>query len=510
VGDLSSIYGTVAVVAAKVASVSAADTSVVVGGTATAPTLQVGDLSGTYAKSGTKRVTAPINSPHGAFGGVATDWLQATVVQLPATTTRWRLKFANRQLQNNTLLTTPMTSTAWYIGSPAKSATDSTGRWSGAFTASPTQCLSGFSVPVDGTDYVSPWVTAGNLQFTRDVPRLLQWATSTPASGTGISSASNVTQSFLNTTGGSALVGQTAPAGFISATLMGDVRIEYEFVGPQQVGVFIGDSITAGLGDGDVTGSYLGTLFNEKYPNVAASRGGFIAVNLGIGSTGLTASPGNVFQSTSNYAWTRADLATTVPDFAVICLGTNDLGGSIAAILTAYRTLIANIRSLGINRIFVGTILPRYGQAFQGYLTANAAAAATTISSTINTGAVPILIGTGRTQETRTVSAVAGTGPYTLTVPALTNAHTGGTSPLLGEQVAFGPGEILRQQLNDWLRQLPDSVSGCIDFAKAFETYSGSASPNAALMSTDLLHPIRSGYSVMAHAAMVGAPVVLS
>lgn len=63
-------------------------------------------------------------------------------------------------------------------------------------------------------------------------------------------------------------------------------------------------------------------------------------------------------------------------------------------------------------------------------LAANASASATSIS--VN-GAIPngstitIEPGTGNA-ETRTVSAVTGTGPYTLTVAALTNAHTSGVT----------------------------------------------------------------------------------
>lgn len=59
---------------------------------------------------------------------------------------------------------------------------------------------------------------------------------------------------------------------------------------------------------------------------------------------------------------------------------------------------------------------------------ANTSVAGTTVSVdlTVGVGDTVVFNKGGASEETRVVSAVSGTGPYTITVPALTYAHTAG------------------------------------------------------------------------------------
>jgi lysophospholipase L1-like esterase len=174
-----------------------------------------------------------------------------------------------------------------------------------------------------------------------------------------------------------------------------DIRVEYEFTGSTGVGLFLGDSITAGYGNGDVmSGTHPATLPHESWPLAAGLMGSFCAINGGLSS----GSTGHFLASTAA-AFTRFDLATTVPDFAVISLGTNDLGATHTSIQTNFMTIIDILRSLGIQKIFLTTILPRSYTQYTGTLQAATIAGATSISSSYSPGNVSIQVGSGALQE---------------------------------------------------------------------------------------------------------------
>jgi lysophospholipase L1-like esterase len=433
---------------------------------------------------GTKRVTQQMNAGITTDAAVVADWGSRMVLRLPVATTRWRLRYANYNTLLSLALTTPMTVNGLWVGSPAFGAA----RWNGNFTAAPTQVLAGFSVPVDGTDYVSPWIDDPAQQFAPGVDKLLSWGTAITATGTGYTRG-GATQATLVGANGSATSANVSSGGvsITKAHVLGDVRMEYEFVGANPVGLFIGDSITDGNGDGDLTSGQNGTLPHETWPGAGALKNGFCAINLGISS----ANSSGTFSALSKWSFTRADLATTVPDFAVIALGANDLGSTAATIQGWQATVIANVKSLGIKRIYLATVTPRYGPANQGSITAGIGIGVTSISSTYSPGNVPILLGAGPTQEKVTVSAISGTGPYTLTVGATTKAHAA------GDQIVHG-NEINRQDLNEWMRSVPLGITGVIDMDAVMALSRGSASPDPRMMSLDLLHPLRSGYQLMA------------
>lgn len=451
-----------------------------------------------------KRVVAPIVAPVSAISGaVARDWLQRTLITLPVTTTRWRIRFANRNVGTNVALTTPVTSTPWYIGDP----TYSSGRWAAATAAAPVAALNGFTAPTDGTDYVSEWVTDSAKQFVKGKGIVLSWGVTAPTGGSGVGQGWR--QAWAVTSGsGSALAGSQNPAGaFVSGTvLLGDIRLEYEFSGVQEIGLFIGDSISAGQGDGNIANDYPSTLYHETLVGAAEQRGGFAAINAGIPGSGA-----GLWGASTNWCWTRLDLATTVPDFAVIELGTNDVGSGATLSNIQATTLgyIQRLRGLGVSRIFLCTIPPHYPRT-RGYLTANAAAGATTIQSSADpAAATSLLIGSGRNQEIVTPSAVAGGGPYTITVSALTKAHQGASGYGEGaEQVVHGASEIMRQQFNDWVRALPNAISGVIDIDAIIALSPGAVIPDPRLMSADGLHPLRSGYQRIGEVAALAGQAV--
>lgn len=444
---------------------------------------------------GSKRVCAPLGTPGTDITAAAVDYLTRTLFRSPVTTTRWRWRHANRNVRLNTAPTTPLSSVGVYLGTSAIHATPSVSRWNGNFVAAPTQAVPAYTTPVDGSDYVSPWVTDPALQFVKGEDRLLSWNTSAPASGSGWA-IDIARQVWRGSTNGAANVAVLAPAGMApeKTWIMGDIRIEYEFEGTESVGAFFGDSITAGAGSGDLAATMQGTLLHEAWPGVAAQSVGFCAINLGISSAQASVQ----WIDATKYATTRADLATTVPDFAVVALGTNDVAsnGGYTSVQQSYISVINMIRALGIRKIYACTVIPRNDwMALQGTITDATTVGATSIISTISPSVGGnLLIGSGGGQETAVVTAVSGSGPYTVTTAALTKAHKA------GEQIATGY-EFGRQMFNDWLRQVPLGLVNVIDFDLIVAASRGSAIPDPRLISADGVHPYRAGYQAMANMA---------
>ena len=89
--------------------------------------------------------------------------------------------------------------------------------------------------------------------------------------------------------------------------------------------------------------------------------------NLSIGQATLS-----TFASTASRPYTRADLATTVPDYGVVGLiPSNDIAGTaesasggtvttnLGTMKTAYATVLAQLAALGITRVYGCTVAPR-------------------------------------------------------------------------------------------------------------------------------------------------------
>lgn len=311
----------------------------------------------------TKRVTAPISVDCiSSYSNIA-DWAQRVLLALPVTTTRWRLRVRNISIPINTANTGAISFAGVWLGTPAYAAT---GLFAGNFTATPTNVLGSFATAANGADYTSTWVTDAAQQFAAGVTKALAWGC-TCTLGTVLAAGLNGANLAYGSTGAgaAAIAGQTSmPSGggisYTGAIGLLDVRLEYEFstlaAGGTPTVLCVGDSITSGyMPSGGLEGA--GVWPHETWPGAAGLRQGFCPINGGVGSS--TAAQWAVG---SDWRWGRFDLATTVPDFAILGLGSNDLAASVAAttIEANLVTIIDYIRTtLGISRVFLGTIIPR-------------------------------------------------------------------------------------------------------------------------------------------------------
>lgn len=327
--------------------VAAAGTVAVVTATPTPPTI-------------TKRVTLCIGSDGVSVNTAASlDYNQRTLVQLPVTTKRWRLRVRNCSALTGTANASAMDCSGVWIGTPNYAAGGVP--WGRAFVSAPTQALPSFSTPADGSEYTSGWVTDPALQFQRGVPTGVSHGLSATPSTTFAYSSMGWTYGGVGKAAGAGLA--ATPTGLNNFVVL-DTRIEYEFETPTGIsgiptGVCIGDSITSGWSsDTSTPASALvsGCDPHQTWPGASGIAGGFAWVNMGVGSTKA--------QDWSNYSgwrWLRCDITTTVPDFAIVSLGTNDVfaGTAVATIQQYIQAVITNLRILGINEIYLGTIVPR-------------------------------------------------------------------------------------------------------------------------------------------------------
>lgn len=313
---------------------------------------EVARANGAYASLVTRRAAHSLS-----MGGTNTSNSQSSVnqryfVRLPVTTTRWRLRLANYDCKNS-VAGTALTGSGAYLGEHARGAL---GVATGNFTAAPTEVIaSGFTIPGDGTQYVSGWITDAAKQFTAGRDYVLSVGMS---SGGAVAIFRGYGQSALGFGGaqGATHVADQTP----NLTLFGfaflDAVIEYEVVGSDRpVGLFIGDSLTEGYMN-PATAAAAGSP-HQTWAQIAALRNAAPAVVNGIaGAVVSTWSPG------TGLRWTRVPLADIAPDYAVIALGSNDAaaGTPLATFQTNMETLVNLLRNTyGIRRISLGTIMPR-------------------------------------------------------------------------------------------------------------------------------------------------------
>jgi lysophospholipase L1-like esterase len=138
-----------------------------------------------------------------------------------------------------------------------------------------------------------------------------------------------------------------------------DIRLEYEYVPDNSalanlVGLVVGDSIAGGYqnvgGDGGAYSAY------EAWPGVAGLRMGHPI--MGAAMAGAISSS---FATITNFSWTRLNLATTIPDYAIIALGVND--ATSKTVLATYEDNITKlieklVNEKGIPSIYLATICP--------------------------------------------------------------------------------------------------------------------------------------------------------
>ena len=247
-------------------------------------------------------------------------------------------------------------------------------------------------------------------------------------------------------------------SGTVISGVLFDFQIEYEYTGDQRLGLFIGDSITAGNG-GD----------NAKYappfltwPAHVAARQAGTHVNAGVGGS----KSGDWAGATTGGYWDRFDWANLKPDYVIVSLGRNDITApvSLATFQANMDTIVQKLRTTfgtGIP-IYLGTVAPR-NDTVAGVLSTAAASGATTLTSTKSlTGGVTLDPDRSASTEAVTVSSVSGTGPYTLTLSAATTKAHGANA-----KVVSSSNESVRWQYNMWLRTCPLGAQGVMDFDRA-------------------------------------------
>lgn len=304
----------------------------------------------------TKRVTLPVGSDGVNTNTAASkEYNGRALVLLPVTTSRWRMRVRNCSALSGTANAGAWDISGVWVGDPLYTSTDP--QWGRVFASAPSQALAAWTTPADGSEYVSSWVTDPNLQFQANKPRGVSYGMAQAASGTFVYSTQGWTWGGA---GAAAAAGNATPGGTgLNNFVVLDWRIEYEFVGSAPIGVFIGDSITAGwTSDTSTPASKIvsGWDPHQSWPGAAGIRNGYAWHNMGVGST-----TGAQWSSGTGWRWDRVDFATTVPDFAVISLGTNDAAaGTAAATVQGYiAAMVAAMRARGINEVYLGTITPR-------------------------------------------------------------------------------------------------------------------------------------------------------
>lgn len=398
--------------ASGVSSVTAGDASIVVGGTASAPTLETGTLdviatdhppaadwsnnshkitsvadptsaqdaatknyvdSHGGASTTTKRVCLPIGAAGVQMYNYSSgfDVANRYLLKLPKTPTRFRLRIANYGALTDAAGTGTITLSGAWMGTPNFTAS-SPGRWNGQLTAAGTQVWAGGTI-TDGSDLVTPWIdNTGGIHLQAGVLAALSVGASASAAAT-VAFDSNIRSCWFGA-GSAANAGAANPGtAFDPGTLL-DVRIDYEYAEQPDRAVsivaMIGDSITQGWmfpSEPNWSSHY------ECWPDASGLRQGFAVCNMGVGSTdaGHAANAGSWSKSFTDWKWTRAaawsqsDIGSVsaIPDAAVIALGTNDIseGETSQANIEAWITEIAaQLKTIGIPRVYVATVIPRY------------------------------------------------------------------------------------------------------------------------------------------------------
>jgi len=440
----------------------------------------------------TRIVTAPLTGAMSGTGKTFTsnDLNMRGLYAFPVTANRFRIKLRNFSRLNNTAGTGTATVTA-YHGTPAAVAagTSNAWRWTGTLASTPTTITFANATSATMTDddeLVSDWITN---TYTAGKVFALSFGFANIANTWVAAGKDSVGMLSREASGAAAAANSTATFTANGNYGYADIRIEYEHSTIQypngQVAnptvLFIGDSITAGHVQSDFSSSGPQNFKIDTYPEQVGLRFGFGIINAGVGQSRIRQSPisgttsgWDQVTSTSHVFLERFDWTTT-PDAAVVMLGTNDCGAAtlqtFANITSSYSTIVTNLRSIGIKRVFLCTIPPG-GYGFPISLTGSATSGATAItglsSTRLLTPGLPVSgtnIATGTTidailSDTSVAISAATTGSISSGTITF-----GSSSPDLTTDSA----ETLRQQLNAWIRTRPNNISGVFDVAKALE-----------------------------------------
>jgi lysophospholipase L1-like esterase len=455
-----------------------------------------------------KRFTHAITGSGGTGGSFNTtthDYNGRHLIKLPVTPTRYRFRIRNWSRRGGTFPTGTLQGVGIWMGSPAMPSQPN--RWNGVASAAMTPVQTTFSL-VDSTEFVTGWIT--NVAGTPT--GLLAGVTSLMSLGltnVGGAGAVSVTGDFLGgvarLNAGAVGAGVPDAAAFTGnvQTAYFDIRMDVEYVTTLRadgrptvpVVLFIGDSITEGH---PPTASAFSYWRHESWAGQAAIRNQFCAVNTGI--AGTTTSQWAAATTSSHNYFVGFDLATTVPDVAVISIGINDDAAATSAATQQanIETIIDTCRNvLGIPRVFLATKIPSN---FASPITVTGGATTSgskDISFTAATGIhgeMPIT-GTGIPASTL-LDAV--TSPTTATMKTAATATNTGLTFTIGSAgyLTTAAKEVSRQAVNTWIRTNPHLVDGFIDLDHAIYDPTMIANGRGNLISVPP-HPNWGGYGVM-------------
>ena len=305
----------------------------------------------------TRRSTLSFGAPTVAPTSGWQDICSRVSFTLPVTPTRCRLRITNSSVLAGTTTSQSVAITGVYWGTPA----GSEATWAGDFTATPTT-IAGLNTTQDlSTELVTSWFTPPASAVANAFQAISIGYTSANDSKVNIAGAPGWSWHGTTGTGCAAAAGNAAVPGVGTQTayfLPFDIRMEFEFVGSNQIGLFIGDSLTNGYIANPTGVGKMGP--DSTWPQMAANRMGALAINAGV--NGSTTSG---WTSSTSTAWTRFDLSTCVPDFAVVSLGINQLnsGQYLPNYQADILTIVSNLQTLGIKRIYLTTTPPYTGLA---------------------------------------------------------------------------------------------------------------------------------------------------
>ncbi|MGV8875506.1 MAG: SGNH/GDSL hydrolase family protein [Rhodococcus sp. (in: high G+C Gram-positive bacteria)] len=266
-------------------------------------------------------------------------------VKVPVATTRWRVHWQNRFGKTRTSQTGVVNVLGFVFGDELMNAD---GTHSGQFTAAPAS-VGAAGTATDGAEYVGAWVTDPALQLKPYADHLVSYGL-TCASGVVMCRSSNIVQ-YRNGASQAPQFNQQTIVPNSTATPFGEMWIEYEFVGANSVGLYVGDSLTDG------TKNLLGQLGN--YPNAHALRDAVCPIVLG--NSGIKVDD-YMNIPTTDYVYTKWGLGNgVVPDYAVVMAGINDiifLGFTDVEIQNKLVAFWNRLRAFGIKRIYAITLPP--------------------------------------------------------------------------------------------------------------------------------------------------------
>ena len=281
--------------------------------------------------------------------------------QLPVGVKQWRLCISNAPPMGAVTAPAINCTGVWFGPAYRDPTTGNPNGWYGA--GNPTQAIAAFTIPANGGEYRSPWVTTASL-LPSDPSKAyvisMGWTKTVNGSTIyrGCGGAAN------NTTAADAAA--SGPIIGINQGVMFSVAIEYEFAGSNKI-------VLAGPGD-SLTEGYGPTLNMNNWQHRFSMREKLPMVT--------TADFGSSAQQWAAAAITEPGYKRIIDggfniDAAIVHLGTNDLNSGrtlaqIQADLYAVRNKL--VTNLGIKEIYFTTIAPR-----------NLAAAPEAVRKTVNT-----------------------------------------------------------------------------------------------------------------------------